>query len=47
MDNLRKNMGGNIMQVKDNAEMKKQEQDQIVELGSDLSKNSKGNIFRF
>ena len=31
--------------MKDNAEMKKQEQEQIIELGSDITKSSKGNIY--
>ena len=31
--------------MKDNPEMKKQEQSQIIELGSDITKSSKGNIY--
>ena len=31
--------------MSDNPEMKKQEQEQIVELGSDITKSSKGNIY--
>ena len=31
--------------MKEDAEMKKQEQEQIVELGSDITKSSKGNIY--
>lgn len=33
------------MQNHDNAEMKKQEQEQVVELGSDLTNGKKGNIY--
>ena len=31
--------------MQDNPEMKKQEQEQIVELGTDLTKSKKGNIY--
>ena len=31
--------------MSDNPEMKKQEQSQITELGSDITKSSKGNIY--
>ena len=31
--------------MNENAEMKKQEQEQIIELGSDITKSSKGNIY--
>ena len=31
--------------MQDNPEMKKQEQEQIVELGADLTKSKKGNIY--
>ena len=31
--------------MQDNPEMKKQEQEQILELGSDITKSSKGNIY--
>ena len=31
--------------MKDNAEMKKQEREQVIELGSDITKSSKGNIY--
>ena len=30
--------------MNDNAEMKKQEREQIVELGSDITKSKRGNI---
>ena len=33
------------MEGKDNAEMKKEEREQMVELGSDITKSSKGNIY--
>ena len=31
--------------MNDNAEMKKQEREQVIELGSDLTKSGKGNIY--
>lgn len=33
------------MDTKENAEMKKQEREQVIELGSDITKSSKGNIY--
>ena len=33
------------MQVQNNADIKKQEREQVVELGSDLTKSDKGNIY--
>ena len=31
--------------MQDNAEKKKQEQEQIIQLGSDITKSKKGNIY--
>ena len=33
------------MQEQNNADIKKQEREQVVELGSDLTKSDKGNIY--
>ena len=39
----KKKAGGTAMN--ENAEMKKQEREQIVELGSDITKSKRGNIY--
>ncbi|MBR4109870.1 MAG: ATP-dependent Clp protease proteolytic subunit [Oscillospiraceae bacterium] len=38
-------MGGNTMNDKKEADMQQQEREQIVELGSDITRSSKGNIY--
>ena len=39
------NKGGMIMDQKANADHKKEEREQVIELGSDVTKSSKGNIY--
>ena len=34
------------METEKNAEMKKEEREQVLELGSDMTRSSKGNIIR-
>ena len=44
-DKLQKNNGGIFMNAKDNADLKKQQREDVVELGSDITRSQKGNIY--